>query len=460
MGDFDDMIPEFVAESTELLETVESGLLNLESGEITEDTIHTIFRAIHSIKGGAGFVGLSKIENLAHKMEDILNLIRNGDLVADQPITDSLLQALDVLNYLFEHVEGEEDVDVQAPIRALDAALNSGVSQDVKESMGKKGTPSAEAGLPPFDISAYTLEKKLSQGNVYNVRLNMSQIEDRGLTPLQLVNEMLSMGEILDSHLDLPEGEKEIQPRFDILYFTVLETDLLEAALMIDASDIRAINMADFGMEETPEPAVAKPEPEPILQEPAPVTQAAAPMQEVFVEPEILSPQSGAGVGRQPEQNSALVLAEEAEPASEAQVKGGEYLTFTLGKETYGVDILTVQEIIGMPNVSRLPNSPQYVLGVMNLRGMVAPVLDLRLKLALEANEDNEPVVMVVKVGARTLGVVVDGVEDVVEFNEESVQETPNFTGPIQKEHIKGLSRHEGVMVILLDLELLLGMDG
>jgi purine-binding chemotaxis protein CheW len=67
---------------------------------------------------------------------------------------------------------------------------------------------------------------------------------------------------------------------------------------------------------------------------------------------------------------------------------------------------------------------------------------------------------MVVKVGPRTVGVVVDGVEDVVDFSEESVQDTPNFTGPVQKEHIKGLSRHEGVMVILLDLELLLGMDG
>jgi purine-binding chemotaxis protein CheW len=404
-------------------------------------------------------VGLSKIENLAHKMEDILNLVRNGDLVASQPITDALLQALDVLTYLFEHVEEEQDVDVESPIRALDAALNSGVSQDVKDSMGKKGTPLAEAGLPPFDITAYTLEKKLSQGNVYNVRLNMSQIEDRGLTPLQLVNEMLSMGEILDSHLDLPEGEKEIQPRFDVLYFTVLETDLLEAALMIDSSDIRSITMADFGMEEPPKPVAAEPKREKAEQaEPSP-PEAAAPLQEIFVEPEIQRPQS-ASPAQAAEQTTALALAQEPDPTPEAQAKGGEYLTFTLGKETYGVDILSVQEIIGLPNVSRLPNSPHYVLGVMNLRGMVAPVLDLRIKLGLESNEENEPVVMVVKVGPRTVGVVVDGVEDVVDFSEESVQDTPNFTGPVQKEHIKGLSRHEGVMVILLDLELLLGMDG
>jgi two-component system chemotaxis sensor kinase CheA len=100
MSDFDDIIPEFIAESTDLLEEVESGLLQMESGSAQEETVHTIFRAIHSIKGGAGFVGLHKIESLAHKMEDLLNLIRNGDLDPSQAVIDALLQSLDVLTHL------------------------------------------------------------------------------------------------------------------------------------------------------------------------------------------------------------------------------------------------------------------------------------------------------------------------------------------------------------------------
>ncbi len=451
MGEFDDLIPEYITESTELLQTVESGLLDLESGTVEEDTIHTVFRAIHSIKGGAGFVGLEKIEHLAHRMEDLLNLIRNGDLQATQPVTDALLQSLDVLNLLFESVGDQDGIDIEGPMRALDAALNAGVGEEVRQGM-EPVTPSPQsAGLPAFQVSEYNLRSKLKGSSVYHVHLNLSQVEERGLTPIQLVNEMLSMGEILDSIVNLPKsGDPEkaepVEPAFDVLYATVLEPDLLSAALRLDEGEFRELGADDFGLGADGQKPASEtgpgPQPEPEGR-PAPPP---APVQ--AAEPQPPAPLPAA---------SALVPAEPEEPA--ATRRAGEYLTFSLGEETYGVDVLSVQEIIGLPHLSKLPRSPNYVLGVMNLRGMVVPVLDMRLKLNLKFPDEGEPVVVVLHVSDKIMGAVVDGVNDVVELSDEQVQEPPDFVGSIRRDYLRGLSRREGDMLILLELDRLLAPE-
>ena len=184
MGEFDDIIPEFIAESRELLETVESGLLALESGEVEEEVIHTVFRAIHSIKGGAGFVGLTKIEHLAHKMEDLLNLIRNHELEPTPAVTDALLQSLDVLVELFDRVEEQDAIDIEGPIRALEAALHAGVSEELKQDL-QPAEPHPQAqqeGLPRFSVSQYTLKSKLAVGNVFYLHLNLKRQTQKPLS--------------------------------------------------------------------------------------------------------------------------------------------------------------------------------------------------------------------------------------------------------------------------------------
>ena len=451
MGEFDDIIPEYITESSELLETVESGLLAMESGDLEEEAVHTVFRAIHSIKGGAGFVGLVKIERLAHRMEDLLNLIRNGDLEPTQPVTDALLQSLDVLVSLFERVEDQDDIDIEGPIRALEAALNAEVDEGVKQEITTPAEATEESSLPCFDVSEYNLKQKLKAGNVFYLKLNLNKLEERGLTPIQLVNEMLSMGEILDSLFNLESIEESDEVHVDVLYFTVLDADLLQAALNLEDDEFRPVSEEDFEVcfnnggeqaeaqaagEPTPEPeATPQPAPAPAAEkaEPAPKAQPPAP---AAPPPAPVAPADTGPVSRE-----------------------GEYLTFNLGDEHYGVDVLSVQEIIGMPHLSRLPRAPHYVLGVMNLRGNVVPVLDIRRKLGLEVAEDDDPVVVVLHVGEKIMGAVVDGVEDVLELKDEDIQDAPDFSGTVHKDYLRGLTKQGDELLILLELDRLLAPE-
>jgi len=155
----------------------------------------------------------------------------------------------------------------------------------------------------------------------------------------------------------------------------------------------------------------------------------------------------------------------------DAMTQGLQYLTFNLAGEQYGVDILKVQEIRGWAPVTRMPNMPAFVRGVMNLRGAIVPVIDLRLRFELEAMEYTKiTVVIVVTVrsatGSRVVGVVVDGVSDVLnvegaELNVEGaeIQPPPDFGTAVNTEFISGLVTAEEGMVMLLDVDRLLSVE-
>lgn len=124
--------------------------------------------------------------------------------------------------------------------------------------------------------------------------------------------------------------------------------------------------------------------------------------------------------------------------------RGVEYLTFRLGDEDYGVDILRVREIRGWENVTRIPNSPVYVKGVLNLRGSIVPIFDMRQRLGMETRDySKDTVVIVLRVkGAnneRNIGVVVDEVSDVLNAQQSSIRNTPQFGGGVPTEYISGL---------------------
>ena len=135
----------------------------------------------------------------------------------------------------------------------------------------------------------------------------------------------------------------------------------------------------------------------------------------------------------------------------------GEFLTFTLGEEHYGVDILKVQEIRGYDAVTRVPDAPDYIKGVINLRGTIVPVIDLRLKLRLkEARYDSFTVMIVLNVEERVVGIVVDGVSDVVPLAAEQIRPTPEFGAAVDTRFISGIGTLDEQMLILLDIETLL----
>ena len=135
----------------------------------------------------------------------------------------------------------------------------------------------------------------------------------------------------------------------------------------------------------------------------------------------------------------------------------GEFLTFTLGEENYGVDILKVQEIRGYDSVTRVPDAPEYIKGVINLRGTIVPVIDLRLKLRLkEARYDSFTVMIVLNVDDRVVGIVVDSVSDVVPLAAEQIRPTPEFGAAVDTRFISGIGTLDERMLILLDIETLL----
>ncbi|SHE23473.1 chemotaxis protein CheW [methanotrophic endosymbiont of Bathymodiolus puteoserpentis (Logatchev)] len=142
-----------------------------------------------------------------------------------------------------------------------------------------------------------------------------------------------------------------------------------------------------------------------------------------------------------------------------------QFLSFTLGEEEYGVDILSVQEIRSWEPVSRIPNVPSYEKGVVNLRGAIVPIIDLRERFNLEHSEyTNLTVVVVLQTilqgRSRTMGLVVDSVSDVNNIDLQSIQSAPDFGTKVSTEFISGLALVEERMLILLDVKKLLKLDG
>jgi purine-binding chemotaxis protein CheW len=135
----------------------------------------------------------------------------------------------------------------------------------------------------------------------------------------------------------------------------------------------------------------------------------------------------------------------------------GEYLAFVLGHEQYGLDILKVQEIRGYDTVTQIANTPEYIKGVINLRGKIVPILDLRIKFNFDKIEYNElTVVIILNLSGRDVGVVVDGVSDVMALKEDQISAVPAIISKIDTKYIMGIASVELQMMILVDIEQLI----
>lgn len=133
--------------------------------------------------------------------------------------------------------------------------------------------------------------------------------------------------------------------------------------------------------------------------------------------------------------------------------KEGEYLTFTLGEEEYGIDILKVQEIRGYDAVTKIANTPDFIKGVINLRGAVVPIVDLRIKFNLGRVEyDKFTVVIILNLEKRIVGIVVDGVSDVIALTTEQIRPVPDLVSSIDNRYLVGLGSLEDRMLILVDI--------
>ncbi|MCU0843148.1 MAG: chemotaxis protein CheW [Thiobacillaceae bacterium] len=135
----------------------------------------------------------------------------------------------------------------------------------------------------------------------------------------------------------------------------------------------------------------------------------------------------------------------------------GEYLTFTLGREEYAIDILKVQEIRGYEAPTRIAGAPEFIKGVINLRGTIVPIVDLRIRFRLgEPVYDQFTVVIILNIGRRVVGVVVDGVSDVIQLGSDNLRPAPEFGAALDTRYLLGLGTVAERMIIVVDIEALM----
>jgi purine-binding chemotaxis protein CheW len=147
------------------------------------------------------------------------------------------------------------------------------------------------------------------------------------------------------------------------------------------------------------------------------------------------------------------------EQAREKATSGAsrELLTFTLGNEEYGIDILKVQEIRGYDAVTTIANAPEFIKGVVNLRGIIVPIVDMRIKFKLgNVTYDETTVVIILNVANRVVGMVVDGVSDVITLQAEQIKPAPEFGASLDTQYLQGLGTVDERMLILVDIEKLM----
>jgi purine-binding chemotaxis protein CheW len=150
-----------------------------------------------------------------------------------------------------------------------------------------------------------------------------------------------------------------------------------------------------------------------------------------------------------------MAMAEQAtvETAVTGKARAGKYLTFGLGNESYGLEILKVREIIGLMDITAVPRTPAFVKGVINLRGKVIPVVDLRLKFDMtEARRTEETCIIVVQVGSIEVGILVDKVSEVMNIDGKDIEDAPSFGTNVDTAFILGMGKAGGKVTILLDI--------
>ncbi len=137
----------------------------------------------------------------------------------------------------------------------------------------------------------------------------------------------------------------------------------------------------------------------------------------------------------------------------------GRYLTFKLGREEYGLEILKVREIIGLMNITTVPRVPSFMKGIINLRGSVVPVIDLRLKFGLEELEYNDETCIIVLDVGQCFGIIVDTVSEVVDISADNVEKPPSLGSQVDTSCIMGMGKVDDSVKILLDIDKVLSLE-
>ena len=259
--DDDETLQAFIEESKEHLDGIESDLLAIEEGgaNIDSDLVNKVFRAVHSLKGGAGFLGLDKVKELAHNSENLMNLIRNEELVPTPAIISTMLDATDLLGSMIDSAATSNDVDISQNIEALQNAVSSNLDEEEKPSLESIVSLGTEIYPDLFEVSQFELNNTIKGGNnLFILEYDLiADIEQQDKTPMGVIKELQQTGQLLDSKIDitrvgdLESDLAEMQIPFFALFATIMEVDLLTGFLGIDASKIHPVD-AESGAPDAP----------------------------------------------------------------------------------------------------------------------------------------------------------------------------------------------------------------
>lgn len=274
----DEVLQLFIEESREHLNGIEADLLDIEEAgeDIDDDLVNKVFRAIHSVKGGAGFLGLENIKDVSHKMENILNMIRNKELVPIPRIMTVLLSGTDKLSEMLNDPVTSNDVEIADILDRLNKSLIESLPEDEKDSVDDKIELKLPSGKILFEVSELDLNQARKSGkNLYIAEYDLLRdIERQGKKPLDVINEILSIGNLIESCIDveavgeLEDLSSEMVISFYILISTIVEDDLISSVFRIDDSRIFKI-AEDNSINNFEDPdAEPKPDPEPVVEKP------------------------------------------------------------------------------------------------------------------------------------------------------------------------------------------------
>lgn len=274
----------FVAEAREHLDGIEGDLMTIEQGgaEIDAELVNRVFRAVHTIKGGAGFLGLDRIKELAHAMENVMNRVRKQELVPSPGIISPLLDSADVLNKLIDAIGSDVEYDIGEQLRVLEMAAAAGLGEksgpraagsgprlmveDKREQVPEAARISSSELISRFAVSELELEKVIADGSdIFVLEYDLvPDLEKHGKTLLDFIDELNRIGKILDSNIDIESvGDLDLdsgrlQLPLSVLFSTVLDRELLLSFTGLDSGKILLLSS---GEDTGPLPAAFIPEP-------------------------------------------------------------------------------------------------------------------------------------------------------------------------------------------------------
>jgi len=233
MDDDREIIDQFITEAREHLDTLEDDFMALErqKDNPSRKLVDKVFRSIHSIKGAAGFIGLSKIGELAHVMETLLSMMRAGEIRPESEFVDALLSGLDLLNAMVDDIDHCNDTDISKVHDRLASMLAKTLSPKVKGQLNTPVRLSSSHGDIDFDINEFTLKNIPVEMSLYVLKYDLNELAGTDQrSPVTLIRDLLSTGEIIDAKIhitsdDLHDGLPQAPLMYEVLYATILFPD-------------------------------------------------------------------------------------------------------------------------------------------------------------------------------------------------------------------------------------------